>query len=195
MPNTAYSTAKFAVRGFTEALIEDLRVHAPQVRVAVVLPGHVGTDIVVNSLRARGLPEPERMSDAQVEELIPPGARAGLIRAGLLAAGASADELRQMLVRMNADFRDKAPLSAAQAAAVILDGVRSGAWRILVGEDAKMIDAAVRAHPKAAYDYAELFSEMAQARAARTERSRPSPSTATPSSPEQAARHQQRSDH
>ncbi len=157
IPQTAYSTAKFAVRGFTEALIEDLRVHAPHVRVCLVLPGHVGTDIIVNSLRARGLPEPEHMSDAQVEALIPPDARAGLTRAGALPEGASADELRRLLVRMNADFRDKAPVSAAEAAAVILDGVRSGAWRILIGEDAKMIDAAVRANPEAAYDYAELF--------------------------------------
>jgi hypothetical protein len=85
-----------------------------------------------------------------------------LIRGGILAEGASADELRRMLVRMNADFRDKAPLSAAAAAAVILDGVRSGAWRILVGEDAKTLDAAVRAKPEAAYDYAELFSEAAE---------------------------------
>ena len=69
-----------------------------------------------------------------------------------------------MLVRLeNADFRDKAPVSAAEAATIILDGVRSGAWRILIGEDAKMIDAAVRAKPEAAYDYAELFSEMRQA--------------------------------
>src|SRR6204780_1693334 len=43
MPNTAYAAAKFAVKGFTEALIEDLRSNAPQVRVAVVLPRHVGT--------------------------------------------------------------------------------------------------------------------------------------------------------
>ena len=71
VPQTAYSTAKFAVRGFSEALIEDLRAHAPHVRVAVVMPGHVGTDIVANSLRARGLPEPEHMSDAQLRELIP----------------------------------------------------------------------------------------------------------------------------
>jgi NAD(P)-dependent dehydrogenase (short-subunit alcohol dehydrogenase family) len=163
MPNTAYSTAKFAVRGFTEALIEDLRAHAPQVRVAVVMPGHVGTDIIVNSLRARGLPEPERMSDAQVAELIPPDAQAKLIRGGLLAEGASADDLRQMLMRMNADFRDKAPVSAAQAATVILDGVRSGAWRILVGEDATRLDALVRTHPEAAYDYAELGRLAAQA--------------------------------
>jgi NAD(P)-dependent dehydrogenase (short-subunit alcohol dehydrogenase family) len=158
VPNSAYSTAKFAVKGFTEALVEDLRVNAPQVRVAVVMPGHVGTDIVANSLSARGLPEPEQMSEAQLAELISGEARAGLVRAGLLAPGASADELRQMLVRANADFRDKAPLSAAEAAAIILDGVRSGVWRILVGEDAKLIDAAVRAKPDATYDYAELFS-------------------------------------
>ena len=162
MPNTAYCTAKFAVRGFSEALIEDLRSHAPEVRVAVVLPGHVGTDIIANSFRARGLPLPDQMNDVQVEELIPADARAGLIRAGLLAADASASDLRRMLVQMNSDFRDKAPVSAAEAATIILDGVRSGAWRILVGEDAKMIDAAVRAKPEAAYDYAELFSVPAE---------------------------------
>ena len=69
---------------------------------------------------------------------------------------------------MNADFRDKAPVSAAQAAIVILDGVRSGAWRILVGEDAKMLDALVRAHPEAAYDYAELGRLAAETPAATT---------------------------
>jgi NAD(P)-dependent dehydrogenase (short-subunit alcohol dehydrogenase family) len=168
VPNSAYSTAKFAVRGFSEALVEDLRVNAPQVRVAVVLPGHVGTDIIANSLRARGLPEPEQMSDAQVEELIPRDVQAKLIGAGLLAEDASAGDLRQMLAQANADFRDKAPLSAAEAATIILDGVRSGAWRILVGEDAKMIDAAVRAKPEAAYDYAELFSAGAGEPAAGT---------------------------
>jgi NAD(P)-dependent dehydrogenase (short-subunit alcohol dehydrogenase family) len=164
-PHTAYSAAKFAVRGFSEALVEDLRCNAPHVRVAVAMPGHVGTDIVGNSLRAHGR-EPERMTDAQVQEMIPPGARAELIRAGVLPADASAADLRQMLVRMNADFRDKAPLSAAQAATVILDGVRAGTWRILVGEDAKMIDAAVRAKPEAAYDYAELFQGRVAGRAA-----------------------------
>jgi NAD(P)-dependent dehydrogenase (short-subunit alcohol dehydrogenase family) len=121
MPNTAYSAAKFAVRGFTEALIEDLRSNAPQVRVAVVMPGHVGTDIIGNTLRAHGK-DPD-----------------------------------QMLIDISNDFRDKAPLSAAQAATVILDGVRSGTWRILVGQDAAMIDERIRANPEAAYDYAELF--------------------------------------
>jgi NAD(P)-dependent dehydrogenase (short-subunit alcohol dehydrogenase family) len=149
-PQTAYSTAKFAVRGFTEALIEDLRVNAPDVRVAVVMPGHVGTDIVANSWRAFGA-GPEN-TDAELAN-----AQATMIRTGLLAEGASVDDVRETLVRLNTDFRDSAPLSASQAATIILDAVRAGAWRIVVGEDAKMIDAAVRAKPEAAYDYAELF--------------------------------------
>jgi len=160
IPNSAYSTAKFAVKGFTEALMVELRASAPQVRIALVMPGHVGTDIVANSLRARGFPAPEEMSDAQVEELIPRDTRAHLIRAGVLAEGTSADELRHMLAEANAGFRDKAPVSAAEAATIILDGVRSGAWRILIGEDAKKIDSAVRAKPEAAYD-AEMFSTLA----------------------------------
>jgi NAD(P)-dependent dehydrogenase (short-subunit alcohol dehydrogenase family) len=119
VPHTAYSTAKFAVKGLSEALIEDLRVHAPHVRVAVVMPGHVATNIVANSMMAFGVPE-----------------------ADALAA--------------NQGFHDSAPLSAAGAAAVILDGVRSGAWRILVGADAVALDGYVRAHPDGAYDYAKL---------------------------------------
>ena len=168
MPNTAYSTAKFAVKGFSEALIEDLRSNAPQVRVAVVMPGHVGTDIIANSLRARGLPEPEQMSDAQIDELIPAEARAGLTEAGLLAKDATVDDVRRFLVRMNADFRDKAPLSAAAAAAIILDGVRSGAWRILVGDDAHKLDEMVRSTPEDAYDWAELIRRAEEAASAGT---------------------------
>ena len=160
MPQSAYSTAKFAVRGFTEALIEDLRTNAPQVRVALVLPGHVGTNILRNSLIAQGLPAPERMSDAQAQEVIPPGVQEKLIKAGVLPEGATGEDLRQLLVRANAGFRDKAPVSAAQAATIILDGIRAGAWRILIGQDARMIDAAVRAKPEAAYDYAELFAGL-----------------------------------
>lgn len=50
-PHTAYSAAKFAVKGFTEALITDMRVNAPHVLVSVVMPGHIGTSIVGNSVR------------------------------------------------------------------------------------------------------------------------------------------------
>ena len=51
VPHSAYSTAKFAVKGFSESLITDLRVNAPHVKVAVVMPGHIGTGIVANSMR------------------------------------------------------------------------------------------------------------------------------------------------
>jgi NAD(P)-dependent dehydrogenase (short-subunit alcohol dehydrogenase family) len=152
MPHTAYSSAKFAVKGFSEALIEDLRLNAPHVRVAVVMPGHVGTNIVSNSMRVHGHPRAEDMSEDQLGE-----ARAALVRAGALAEGAPDDEVRRMVAQLAADFRDKAPVSAAEAAGVILDGVRSGTWRILIGQDARWLDERVRAMPGKAYDFAEFF--------------------------------------
>ena len=131
------------------------------------MPGHVGTDIIANSLRAQGLPEPGQMTEAQLRDLIPASVMTGLIRAGALPEAPSADDLRRLVARMNSEFRDKAPVSAAQAATVILDGVRSGTWRILIGQDARTLDAMVRASPEAAYDYAEL-RRLAQARPAGT---------------------------
>jgi NAD(P)-dependent dehydrogenase (short-subunit alcohol dehydrogenase family) len=155
MPNNAYSTAKFAVRGFTEALIEDLRTNAPQVRVAVVLPGSVGTDIIANTRRAHGMPGPEDMSDEQAEK-----ARDFLVTAKLVAQDAPAEEVRKTLVRLETEGKDRALLSAAEAATIILDGVRSGAWRILVGKDVAFVDERVRSRPESAYDYAEVFKDL-----------------------------------
>jgi hypothetical protein len=57
--------------------------------------------------------------------------------------------------KANAGWRDGAPTTAAEAATVILDGVRSGAWRILVGEDAQKLDEFVRGNPESTYDHAE----------------------------------------
>jgi len=136
-----------------------------------VMPGHVGTDIIANSRRAQGLPEPAEMSEAELDELLSPTARAGLTRVGWLPASPSVADLRQALMRIESEFREKG-LSAADAAAVILDGVRSGAWRILVGPDAHRLDEAVRDRPEAAYDYQALFGPMVrQARAAAGEAS------------------------
>jgi NAD(P)-dependent dehydrogenase (short-subunit alcohol dehydrogenase family) len=163
MPSTAYSSAKFAVKGFSEALIEDLRLHAPQVRVVVVMPGHVGTNIVANSTRIHGRPMPEDMSDAELEN-----ARKVLVRGGLLADDAPVAEIRRVAAQAANNFRDKAPVSPAEAAAVILDGVRSGAWRILIGQDARWLDERVRAMPEHAYDFAEFFKPPTDAGAAGT---------------------------
>ena len=116
MPHTAYSAAKFAVKGFTEALQVDLRMNAPHVRAVLVMPGHVGTDIVSNSA---------------------------------VAHGSHADD---PMVKPFADyFRDHAPVSAAQAATVILDAVRDGEWRVLIGDDARWLDERVRSDPHTVY--------------------------------------------
>jgi NAD(P)-dependent dehydrogenase (short-subunit alcohol dehydrogenase family) len=123
-PHTAYSTAKFAVKGFTEALIEDLRTNAPHVRVALVMPGYIGTNIVGNSMRAFGVTDEDEIEKA------------------------------------NVGWREGAPTTAAEAAAIILDGVRSGAWRILVGPDAVKLDEFVRGNPDSTYEHAERIKYL-----------------------------------
>src|SRR5437660_2911186 len=66
MPHTAYSAATFAVKGFTEALITDLRINAPHIRCSVVMPGHVGTSIVSNSRKIHGGDEADAMNATQI---------------------------------------------------------------------------------------------------------------------------------
>ena len=146
MPHTAYSTAKFAVKGFSEALMEDFRVNAPHVKVAVVMPGHIGTDIVTNTRMAHGT-DPDNMTAEELADV-----RTVMTQRGIPSEGIADQDLQQMVKMMSQMFRDSAPMTAAQAATVILDGVRAGKWRILVGDDAHALDEAVRAAPEKAYD-------------------------------------------
>jgi hypothetical protein len=144
--HTAYSAAKFAVKGFTEALINDFRLNAPHVKVSLVMPGHVGTSIVINSGRILGR-DPKEMSDAQLSE-----ARERIERMGFPVAAATNEQIRQALVMIGEGFRDNAPMTAEAAAKVILDGVRAERWRILVGKDAEELDRLVRETPEEAYE-------------------------------------------
>jgi NAD(P)-dependent dehydrogenase (short-subunit alcohol dehydrogenase family) len=105
--HTAYSASKFAVRGFTEALIGDFAAHAPHLSAVLVLPGHVRT----------AMPAP------------PPAWRRSFSSA----------------------LKAVKPTSAADAATQILDGLRAGHWRILIGDDARNVDQLVRADPWTAY--------------------------------------------
>jgi len=139
IPHTAYSSAKFAVKGFTEALMEDFRMNAPHVSAALVMPGHIGTEIVNNSRKMFG-----GVTDADA-------VRQNMIRRGMPADTMSDEDLVALANRMGDMFRDAAPLTAAQAATIILDAVKAGEWRILVGDDAHALDEAVRADPHAAY--------------------------------------------
>jgi NAD(P)-dependent dehydrogenase (short-subunit alcohol dehydrogenase family) len=154
-PHTAYSAAKFAVKGFTEALITDLRMNSPHVHASVVMPGHIGTGIVLNSFRYFGL-DPKHLDDEQLAQL-----RERLTGQGIDVSGASDEDLANGMQLRAEMFRDLAPTSAAQAATIILDGVRDNRWRILVGDDAEKLDAMVRAEPEDAYEP----SFMARARA------------------------------
>jgi NAD(P)-dependent dehydrogenase (short-subunit alcohol dehydrogenase family) len=144
MPHTAYSAAKFAVKGFSEALIEDFRINAPHVKVAVVMPGHIGTDIVTNSRKVHG-------GDAPLDAEGVAAARAQMAQRGVPADAMDDDAVRSMVDMFGQLFRDSAPMTAAQAATVILDGVRAGKWRILVGDDAHRLDELVRAQPETVY--------------------------------------------
>ena len=146
IPHTAYSAAKFAVKGFTEALITDLRHHAPHVKASVVMPGHIGTSIAINSGKYFGR-DPKEMSSEQLETV-----RERLGQRGIDVSAASDDDLRIGMQMQAEAFRDMAPMTAAQAATVILDGVRAGTWRILVGDDAHGLDELVREMPELAYD-------------------------------------------
>jgi NAD(P)-dependent dehydrogenase (short-subunit alcohol dehydrogenase family) len=146
IPHTAYSAAKFAVKGFTEALINDLRINAPHVKVSLVMPGHIGTSIVINSGRLLGR-EAKSLPDDQVEI-----ARDRITRLGFDVKGVTNDQIREFLHQRAEAFRDEAPMTAAAAATVILDGVRAERWRILVGDDARVLDEMVRQNPEEAYE-------------------------------------------
>jgi short-subunit dehydrogenase len=121
--HTAYSAAKFAVKGFTEALINDFRLGR--------ILGH----------------DPKEMSDDEIE-----AERDRMQRFGFPLENATTEQVRQGLQLIGETFRDNAPMTAAEAATVILDGVRKDQWRILVGDDAHALDQLVREEPEEAYE-------------------------------------------
>ena len=112
---SAYCTTKFGVRGFTETLrIEMLRDKLP-VKVTVVHPGGVKTNI----------------------------ATAGLQHAEELGYEVSDHERRRVQA-----YNDKLlRLPASEAARIIIDGVERDKPRVLVGNDAKLVDLIVRTFP------------------------------------------------
>ena len=116
---SAYNAAKFAVRGFTEALRQEMKLAGHPVKVTTVHPGGIKTNIVRNSTAA-----------------------ADIDSAGL-----------------NKLF-DKAALTTPERAAqIILESVRKGHARVLVGPDAKIVDVIVRITGSGAYQ--GLFAAIA----------------------------------
>ena len=134
----------------------DTRVHAPHVKVSLVMPGHVGTRIISNSYQLVQGRSIEELSDEQVEPF-----RAALKSLGFTADSLSSAEIRAAIRQLADGFERLAPTSAAQAAKIILDGVRQERWRILVGADAEALDQAVRGAPEQAYE-PEFFARLTQ---------------------------------
>ena len=142
--HTAYSAAKFAVKGFTEALITDLRLNAPHIKCSVVMPGHIGTSIVSNTRVVQN--GSDQLNPNEIVQT-----RQRLKGMGIEADTLSDAEIQQRALDRARTFLEEAPTTAAQAARIIIDGVKAGQWRILVGEDAHRLDARVRQAPDKAY--------------------------------------------
>jgi hypothetical protein len=156
MSHTAYSAAKFAVKGFTEALINDLRLNAPHITCSVVMPGHIGTSIVSNSRKVQNGTDSDRLSESEIAQT-----RVRLAAAGIDAAAMSDEDVQAMAAERARSFREEAPVTAAAAAKIILDGVKAGHWRILVGDDARRLDERVRQTPEQAYEE-EFYRSFAE---------------------------------
>jgi NAD(P)-dependent dehydrogenase (short-subunit alcohol dehydrogenase family) len=145
--HTAYSAAKFAVKGFTEALINDLRLNAPHIKCSVVMPGHIGTSIVSNSRKVQSGTDSDRLSENEIALT-----RVRLAATGIDASVMSDEDVQGFAAERARSFREDAPTTAAAAAKIILDGVKAERWRILVGDDAHRLDERVRQTPERAYE-------------------------------------------
>src|SRR5262249_58890155 len=107
----------------------------PHIKVSVVMPGHVGTGFRSNSLKVQTGNDSDELDARQIAQ-----ARARLISMGKDASALSDEEIKAMLAERAQRFLQDAPTSAAEAAAIILDGVKAARWRILVGADAHLMD-------------------------------------------------------
>jgi hypothetical protein len=119
------------------------------------MPGHIGTGITVNSRKIQAGSAGDELDATQLAQ-----ARARIASMGRDAATLSDDDIRKLVAERDRRFREDAPTSAAEAARIILDGVKAERWRILVGADAHVIDEMVRQSPERAYE-TEFFDEFA----------------------------------
>jgi short-subunit dehydrogenase len=108
---TAYAAAKFAVRGFSESLRHELQIAASPVKLSVVHPGGVSTNIVRNSRAGVGITDNARRAE--------------------------------MIER----FDTVAKTTPTAAALKIIAGIEKNAPRILIGNDARMMDLLQRLRP------------------------------------------------
>jgi NAD(P)-dependent dehydrogenase (short-subunit alcohol dehydrogenase family) len=155
-PHTAYSAAKFAVKGFSEALQTDLNMNAPHIKCSVVMPGHIGTSIVTNSRKIQAGHDSPDFTPKELAQM-----RARVASMGHDVSKLSDADIGKLAHERARRFLEDAPTTAAEAAKIILDGVKAERWRILVGKDAEKIDRMVRDAPERAYE-ADFFQTLAK---------------------------------
>ena len=164
-PHVVYSASKAAVKGFTEALLHDSRANFPHVNIVNVMPGHVGTDIA--ALQVPPAPPSPSGAPAEGGAADPASARLAanwdarlaelrtvthvLTRGEYSSEALDAMDADELVEIYGARFRDDAPLSASDAAEQIIAAVVRGETRVLVGEDAVVIDWLARAFPQLVY--------------------------------------------
>src|SRR5512138_2586826 len=108
---TAYCASKFAVRGFSEALRHELAMANSPVKLSVVHPGGVLTNIVRNSRTGAGITDNARRAES--------------------------------IDRFDAVARTTPPAAAQR----IITGIEKNQPRILIGNDARMMDLLQRFRP------------------------------------------------
>ena len=108
VPHTAYCAAKFAVKGFTEALMDRFAGNAPHVKCSVVMPGHIGTSIVSNSRRVQYATESDVMSAEEMAQM-----RVRLAASGRDLSQVSDADLQALALERARQFLENAPTSAA----------------------------------------------------------------------------------
>jgi hypothetical protein len=120
------------------------------------MPGHIGTSIVTNSRKLQSGNESDTMNAKEIAQM-----RARVASMGIDVANLSDGDIAKLAEERARRFLEDAPTSAAQAAKIILDGVKAERWRILVGADAERIDQRVREAPERAYDL-DFFDSFAK---------------------------------
>src|SRR5206468_4794773 len=132
-----------------EPMVTDLALPAPPVKVSVVMTRHIGTEIIHNS---------RKIITGSENEVDVAAARKMIAAWGIDTSSLTDEQVRDAVIAQADTFRDSAPTTAAQAAKIMLDGVRADKWRILVGPDAEYLDAKVRANPEPVYT-PEFYNE------------------------------------
>jgi hypothetical protein len=121
------------------------------------MPGHIGTGFRTNSLKVQTGSDSDELDARQIAQ-----ARARLASMGKDASALSDEEIKAGLAERARRFLLDAPTTAAEAAKIILDGVKADRWRILIGSDAQLMDRMVREDPEHVYE-TDFFARFATA--------------------------------